>query len=121
MSDPIIPRKIHGKRHITMTDTSAITPATLCDLLSDALRRSWGQVRGAPKQLARQIDSNVRTASNLLEGLHAPSAATLVKLMAADDNVFDLIVDITGRKRPLEYEQIQAIKAAVAIMEGRTP
>jgi len=104
-----------------MMEIAAITPGTVTDLIADTLRRSWGTVRSAPKILARRIDTNVRTASNLFEGNHAPSSATLLKLMAAEDEVFELVMKLTGRDLPPHHEQIKAIKAALAIIEGKQP
>lgn len=104
-----------------MPNIATITPATLSGVIADSLMRSWGNVRSAAKQLARAIDTNERTASNLLEGRNAPSGATLIKLMAEDDQVFEAVLALAGRDPPPSHEQIKAIKAALAIMEGRDP
>lgn len=120
MSEPNNPLKVKSQLNLVMSD-SAITPATLTDIVSETLRRNWASVRHAPKHLARQINTNVRTAVNLMEGNHAPSAATLVKLMAADDEIFEAVLSLAGRDLPPSHEQIKAIKAAIAIMEGKQP
>lgn len=118
MSDP----KITRINRVNMTHTSSISSETVADIVADSLRRTWGKLRHAPKLLARQIHANERTASNLLDGRNAPSAATLVRLMKEDDEVFAAILALAGRDPPPAHEQIQAIKAALAIMEkGKSP
>lgn len=120
MSLPHNFRKVRVEHGRTMPNTAAITPATLTSVVSGCLGLSWGGIRSAAKCLARVIDTNERTASNLLEGRNAPSGATLVKLMAEDDEVFRAILKMAGRQPPAAYDtQIEAIKAALAIMEGK--
>lgn len=118
MSEPISTRKLQVK----MPQTIAINTALVTDTIAEALQRSWGHLRNAPKLLAREIESNERTASNLLEGKNAPSATTLIKLMAEDDEVFEAILDLANRKRPgaLSQTQRKAIADALRIMEGTT-
>lgn len=122
MSLPHNFRKVRVNPGKEMPNTAAITPASLASVVSDCLGSSWGNIRSAAKSLARVIDTNERTASNLLEGRNAPSGATLVKLMAEDDEVFRAILKMAGRQPPAAYEeQVEAIKAALAIMEGKNP
>jgi hypothetical protein len=104
-----------------MPQTFPINSVAVADVVAESLRKTWGHLRHAPKLLARQIDSNERTAANLLEGRNAPSAATLVRLMAEDDELFKAILALAGRDPPPSHEQIRAIKAALAIMEGKQP
>lgn len=104
-----------------MSNSASISATSLADIVADCLRGSYGHFRSAAKTLARAIDTNERTASNLLEGRNAPSSPTLIKLMAEDDGLFKLVLKLCGRDLPPAYEQLEAIKAAVAIMEGRTP
>jgi hypothetical protein len=121
MSGPINTLKTERRTRLKMTDTSAITPATVTDVVSEVLRRTFASVKGAPKILARKIDANVRTAENLLEGNHAPSSAVLIKLMREHDEVFEAVLALAGRDLPADHQQIKAIKAAIAIMEGKSP
>ena len=110
----------HRKLRVKMPQALSINSATVADVVADSLRRTWGHLRHAPKLLARQIEANERTAENLLTGRNAPSSATLVRLMREDDEVFAAILSLAGRDPPPSHEQIKAIKAALAIMEGKT-
>jgi uroporphyrinogen-III decarboxylase len=117
MSEPNTTRKLR----VRMPQTIPISTATVTDTIAESLRRSWGHLRNAPKLLARQIEANERTASNLLEGKNAPSATTLIKLMAEDDEVFAAILELAGRQVPGTHQsQIEAIKNALRIMEGKS-
>jgi hypothetical protein len=117
MSEAINTRKLRVK----MPQALSINSATVADVVADSLKRTWGHLRHAPKLLARQIEANERTAENLLTGKNAPSSATLVKLMAEDDEVFAAILDLAGRNPPPAQEQIKAIEAALAILKGKRP
>jgi len=102
-----------------MTQSLSISSATVTDTVTASLHRTWGKLRHAPRLLARAIDANERTASNLLEGRNAPSAATLVKLMAEDDGVFAAILELANRQpAPLTERQRDAIVSALRIIEG---
>lgn len=115
MSEPIKSRVINGK----MPQTLTISPALVTETVKESLHRTWGHLRGAPKLLARKIDANIRTASNMLEGRNAPSAHTLVKLMAEDDEVFAAILKLANREGPAAHQsQIDKIKEALRAMEG---
>lgn len=117
MSDGVFTRKVRGK----MSNSFSISSASLSGVIADALQRSLAHVRSAAKVLASEIDTNERTASNLLEGRNAPNGTTLIKLMAANDEVFREVLKLAGRDPMPAAEQLAAIKAAVAIMEGRQP
>lgn len=112
-------RKVRSRARSDMPNSIAITPNTVSGIISDCLTRNWGTVKSAAKALARVIDSNERTASNLLEGRNAPSAALLIRLMKHDDAVFEAVLQMAERDLPPAQEQIKAIKAAIAIMEGK--
>ena len=117
MSDIKTPRNLR----VRMPQSLCINSVTVADVVAESLRRTWGHLRHAPKLLARKIQANERTAENLLTGKNAPSSATLVKLMAEDDEVFEAILALAGRDQPPAYEQIKAVKDAIAIMEGKSP
>lgn len=117
MSEPNITRKVRVK----MAQAIPINSATVTEIIADRLKATWGHLRHAPKLLARQVEANERTVSNLLEGRNAPSAALLIKLMKCDDEVFEAVLKLAERDMPPAHEQIKAIKAALAIMEGKTP
>lgn len=108
---------------VKMPQTITINANTVTDVVAESLRKTWGHLRHAPKILARKIDTNERTVANLIEGKNAPSSATLCRLIAQDDEIFRAILKLTGRDRSTEEEQImeEAIKAALAIIEGRKP
>lgn len=105
---------------VKMPPSLTISPALVTETIRESLRVSWGHLRHAPKLLARAIDSNERTASNMLEGRNAPSAHTLVKLMAEDDEVFAAVLRLANRQPPatLSETQRRAITEALKIMEG---
>lgn len=117
-----VPQKAR-KLRVKMSTSVSITSVTVADVVADGLKATWGHLRHAPKLLARKIDANERTAANLLEGRNAPSAATLVRLMAEDDEVFARILELANRQPPaaLTEKQRQAVVDALRIMEGKSP
>lgn len=117
MSDTQNTRKVRVK----MPQTITINSSTVTEIIADKLRETWGHLRHAPKLLARRLEANERTVSNLLEGRNAPSAALLIRLMKHDDAVFEAVLQMAERDLPPAHNQIKAIKAAIAIMEGKQP
>lgn len=126
MSVSGIARRIRARDGNLMPNSNAqsVTGSAVADVVSGALRESWGHLRHGAKLLARQIDTNVRTVNNLIEGRNAPSAATIVRLMAADDNVFRAILELAGRTeaQPVELseEQRRTLRAVLNILEGQS-
>jgi hypothetical protein len=124
MSGVHIPRKLHGKNGNMITGTATISSASLAETIAGCLQRSWGGLRHSAKLLAQQIDSNPRTAANLLEGRNAPSAATLVQLMKVDDNVFEIICQLADRPVPggpltqLTAEERRVLTKAFRLIDG---
>lgn len=104
MSDIKNTRKVRGWNGIKMPNTAAITSSCLAESIADTLRRSMGHLRSGAKLLARQIGVNERTASNLLEGRNAPNAATLVRLCAEFDDVFEEVCRLSGRLPPQDKQ-----------------
>ena len=68
------------------------------------------------KLVANAIGSTVRTGENLLDGKHAASAAHLVALMAEFEEVTDAVLEMAGRKQPMDAERV---RRAIEILEGK--
>ena len=84
------------------------------DVVADALsgRR--------PKDVAARVDVSHRVAENWIAGDNGPSGAHLVRLMSEFDEVFQAIIEMTGRISPasLTPAQQDSLRAALAILSG---
>ena len=75
----------------------SLTTHAATEGLSALLRRQYGEMRAAAKQLARAASSNETSARNWLEGRNLPGFLATVELMRRDDEVFDWICRLADR------------------------
>lgn len=88
----------------------------IAEIVAGALRRALRNHSAKAKRVAAAIGATVRTAENLLEGRHAPSAPHLVALMAEFPEVTDAVLEMAGRNQPMDAERV---RRAIALLEGR--
>lgn len=63
----------------------------------------------ARKVVARAADACERTVKEWCLGRRLPNAAALIRLMAADDDVFHAVLELAGRSSDLSPEQKDAL------------
>lgn len=79
-------------------------------LISQALRRDFGQSPGAVKTVARLVNANERAVRNWFEARNGPSGEHLVALMARSETVLETVLILCGR---------QELKSALLISRAR--
>lgn len=94
---------------------NAISTFTFTDALTDALRRSFQNA----KAMARAAQSNTRTAQNWLEGKNTPTARHLIYLMRESDEVFQTVMQLSGRMSEAEkHEVARKLEQIEKILKG---
>nr|WP_312051845.1 hypothetical protein [Brevundimonas diminuta] len=68
------------------------------EAIAGALRREYGAVPGAVKQVVRITGANERAVRNWFEARNAPSGENLVILMGRSDEVLETILQLAGRQ-----------------------
>lgn len=86
----------------------ALESRTVAERISDALQRSYGDLRSAVKEIGRATFANDRTAENWWKGKCAPNAADLIELMRDSDEVFDEVLTLAGRGNLAELARIKS-------------
>lgn len=79
------------------------TPASghvdrFAEAVAGALRREYGAVPGAVKQVVRITGANERAVRNWFEARNAPSGENLVILMGRSDEVLETLLQLAGRQ-----------------------
>lgn len=85
---------------------TAETTAAICR----AIREHFDGQRDAPKRLARIANSNTRAARNWLEGVNAPDALYLLRLMAEIPELQAEVRRLTGMQSDLNPQFDQAMQ-----------
>lgn len=78
---------------------ATVTAETLSARLTPALRRAFVDARHGAKRLARAASVSPRCASNWLDGLNAPRAAELLRLMAECEDIATEINALIAEQR----------------------
>lgn len=78
-------RSNHGRTFLP--DSAATLPDRFPEAIAGALRREFGAVTGAVKQVVRITGANERAVRNWFEAHNAPSGENLVALMGRSDEV----------------------------------
>lgn len=78
------------------------TPASgrvdrFAEAIAGALRREYGAVPGAVKQVVRITGANERAVRNWFEARNAPSGENLVTLMGQSNEVLETVLHLSGR------------------------
>ena len=102
-----------SKRDIKMS--VAVTSDTVSESLSELLRRKFATMRKPSAFLAEKYRWGDRKAKGIYQGTLAPTSADLLNMMASDDDVFETVIELTGRKAEWERQR----KAIRAILEGK--
>ena len=89
-------RSNHGRT--LLPDTSATSPDRFPEAVASALRREFGAVPGAVKQVVRITGANERAVRNWFEARNAPSGENLVALMRRSDEVLETVLHLAGRQ-----------------------
>lgn len=93
---------------------SACLPRTYADAVADLLSGK------SPGDVANRIDVTTRTVKGWQAGESGPHGAHLIRLMSEYDEVFDAIIEMTGRISgpSLSPAQREAARRALAILAG---
>lgn len=89
-------RSNHGRT--LLPNTSATSPNRFPEAVAGALRREFGAVPGAVKQVVRITGANERAVRNWFEARNAPSGENLVALMGRSDEVLETVLHLAGRQ-----------------------
>lgn len=89
-------RSNHGRT--LLPDTSATSPDRFPEAVAGALRREFGAVPGAVKQVVRITGANERAVRNWFEARNAPSGENLVALMRQSEEVLETVLQLAGRQ-----------------------
>ena len=68
------------------------------EAIAGALRREFGTVPGAVKQVVRITGANERAVRNWFEARNAPNGENLVILMGRSDEVLEIVLQLAGRQ-----------------------
>lgn len=79
------------------------TTFELADAFSGVLRRAFP----SPKALARAAGASTRTAENWMRGTNAPTARHLIHLMAESQEVFQMVMQLSGRMSEAKKLEIE--------------
>ncbi len=71
--------------------------------IAEALQAQYGERRHAAKIVARKAGSTERAARNWLAGT-GPQAATLIRLMAREPAIAEVVAELVERQRRLDAE-----------------
>lgn len=89
-------RSNHGRT--LLPDNSATSSDRFPEAIAGALRREFGAVPGAVKQVVRITGANERAVRNWFEARNAPSGENLVTLMGRSDEVLETVLHLAGRQ-----------------------
>jgi hypothetical protein len=88
--------------------------------IAAAVRQELGGSHQAIKTLMRRTGASARTAKNWLSGSAGPTGAHLIELMRTSDLVYEVVLELAGRKRSKFNSLKEAsnlLKRAIAIVE----
>lgn len=68
------------------------------EAIAGALRREFGAMPGAVKQVVRITGANERAVRNWFEARNAPNGENLVILMGRSDEVLEVVLQLAGRQ-----------------------
>lgn len=98
----------------TKMSTSFVTTDHLSESLSDVLRRKLASVRKPAETLAVRYGWGNRKAKAVYQGTLCPTGADLLNMMASDDDVFEAVIEMTGRRADWDRQR----KAIQEILKG---
>lgn len=81
-----------------LPNTPASPPDRFPEVIAGALRREFGAVPGAVKQVVRITGANERAVRNWFEARNAPSGENLVALMRQSEEVLETVLQLAGRQ-----------------------
>ena len=87
---------------------------SLAAVLSDALRREFGDSPAAAKRIAKLVRANPRAARNWLDGINAPNGEYLVLLMRHSDALLETVLKLAGRS------ELMAVSSILSLHEPMT-
>jgi hypothetical protein len=94
--------------------TTFVTTETLAQRLSEVLRAKFASFRKPAATLADNYGWGDRKAKGVYQGTLCPPGADLLNMMARDDDVFEMVIEMTGRQAEWERQR----KAIREILEG---
>lgn len=86
-------------REMQLMSATFIDPETLAERISRVLRREFGQLRCAHRQIADRFKCDDRAAQNYLYGKNPPNAAALMRMMAASEALEEEILTMVREHR----------------------
>lgn len=105
----------------TLAPAFGLDQHTAATLVSDALRREYGNEKAAAKAIALVADSNERTARNWLEGKCLPDFMNMVRLMASSPELKAEVARITEMQMDLDPDAQRAMSALAQLLMERKP
>lgn len=100
-------------------NAAALTTDAYAERIAQALRRKWGSSRHSAKTIAKTVGAGVGTARKWLAGENGPSGEHLLRLAAECDEVWTVVLELTGRPEDPDAEHRQRMNRAMAILQGR--
>lgn len=100
-------------------NASALTTDAYAERIAQALRRKWGDSRSSAKTIAKLIGAGVGTVRKWLAGENGPSGEHLLKLAAECDEVWTVVLELTGRPEDVDAEQARRMQRAMRVLQGR--
>lgn len=128
-SGKVFPRTHHGQGQYQESGTKpdskavggsmaqAVNTESVTQALSNALRLRFGMTQCAVKRIASSLKCNTRAARNWWEGHNAPSAVTLIQMMREFDEVYDVVMEMAGR-RDADADESARVQYAMKILKG---
>lgn len=80
------------------------------EAIAGALRREYGAVPGAVKQVVRLTGANERAVRNWFEARNAPSGENLVILMGRSDEVLEAVLKLSGREELIAARRLSGAR-----------
>lgn len=97
----------------------ALCPQNVAAVVSEALRKAYGQERASAKAIARAANTNERTARNWLEGRALPNFMSTLRLMATTPELRSAMDRLTAMESDLDPEAERAMSALVQLLMRR--
>jgi hypothetical protein len=80
-------------------------------MISAALRKDLGHVRGAAKTVMQWTGASERTVKNWLAGVEAPTSEHLISLVRHSDSVLVGFLQICGRAQGVSLDRLHRVRS----------
>jgi hypothetical protein len=86
------------------------------DAIAAALHRQYGDSYGSIKNVRHATGVGEKTAKNWFQAKNGPSGESLVRLCQHSDEVFETVLQLSGRHQPLRIKKLAEITIRVEQM-----